>query len=48
MSLLASQVLGLIVARYLLEMEPLASMPAAHVVTAMAPNLQHFLEDPLP
>lgn len=46
-SLVASQVMGLIVARYLLELEPLASMPAAAVVSAVAPNIQHFLEDPL-
>lgn len=48
MALVASQVIGLILARYLLEIEPLASMPPEEVVTAVAPNLQRYLADPLP
>ena len=48
MSLVASQVLGLIVARYLLGIEPLASMPSEHVVATVAPNLQRYLDGPLP
>ncbi len=48
MGLVASQVIGLIVARYLLEVEPLASMPVDDVVAVVAPNLQHYLADPLP
>lgn len=44
----ASQMLGLIVTRYLLAIEPLASMPAEEVVASMAPTLQHYLTGDLP
>lgn len=47
MSLVASQVMGLILARYVLEIEPLASMPAGEVVAAVAPNIQRYFEEPL-
>jgi len=47
-SLVMSQVIGLIVARYLLAIEPLASMPSADVVRAIAPTIQRYLEAPLP
>ena len=47
MSLVASQVMGLILARYVLEIEPLASMSAREVVAAIAPNIQRYLEEPL-
>ena len=43
MSLFASQIVGLIMLRYLLEAEPLASMPVDEVVTAYAPTLQRYL-----
>ena len=48
MSLVASQVLGLILARYVFQIQPLASMRAEEVVAAVAPNLQRYLADPLP
>ena len=48
MALVASQVMGLILARYLLEIEPLASMPSADVVAAIAPTIQRYFEAPLP
>jgi AcrR family transcriptional regulator len=48
MPLLASQVLGLIVVRYVLEVEPVASLPAEQVVAIYAPTLQHYLTGPLP
>ncbi|MFC7496687.1 MULTISPECIES: TetR family transcriptional regulator [unclassified Nocardioides] len=44
----ASQVFGLIVGRYVLELEPLASMPAEDVVAAVAPTIQRYFEMPLP
>ena len=44
----ASQVFGLIMARYVLELEPLASMPAEDVVAAVAPTIQRYFEMPLP
>jgi len=48
MSLVASQVFGLIVMRYLLEVEPLASMPADLVVATYAPTIQRYLTGDLP
>jgi AcrR family transcriptional regulator len=48
MPLLASQVLGLIVVRYVLEVEPVASMPADRVIAIYAPTLQRYLTGPLP
>ena len=46
--LVISQLAGLVVTRYLLELEPLASMPAEDLVTAVAPTLQRYLDGPLP
>ncbi|SFC20908.1 transcriptional regulator, TetR family [Nocardioides terrae] len=46
--LLASQVAGLILMRYVLEVEPLASMPADDVVSVMGPTIQLYLTGPLP
>jgi hypothetical protein len=46
--LLATQMIGLIAGRYLLRLEPLASMPADDIVRWMAPNLQRYLDGPLP
>ena len=43
MPLFASQIVGLIMLRYLLEAEPLASMPVDDVVAAYAPTLQRYL-----
>jgi AcrR family transcriptional regulator len=48
MPLLASQVLGLIVVRYVLEVEPVASMPADEVIAIYAPTLQRYLTGELP
>ena len=42
-SLSASQVAGLIVTRYLLQIEPIASLPAEQVRAAVAPTLQRYL-----
>jgi AcrR family transcriptional regulator len=42
-SLVASQVLGLAVARYVLHLEPLASAPADELVPLVAPTLQRYL-----
>ncbi|HEV2712595.1 MAG TPA: TetR family transcriptional regulator [Gaiellaceae bacterium] len=47
-SLLGSQVVGLAMARYIVGVEPLASMPAGAVAAAIAPNLQRYLVEPLP
>ncbi|HEV2060346.1 MAG TPA: TetR family transcriptional regulator [Solirubrobacteraceae bacterium] len=46
-NLVASQVVGLVMARYIVGLEPLASMPAADVAAAVAPTLQRYLTEPL-
>ena len=46
--LVVSQVVGLIVARYLLALPPMAQMPADDVVARMGPVLQHYLTGDLP
>lgn len=43
MPLVISQVAGLILTRYVIGLEPIASMPPRTVVTTYAPVLQHFL-----
>jgi AcrR family transcriptional regulator len=45
-SLVASQMIGLVMMRYIIKLEPLASMPADHVVQAIAPTVQRYLADP--
>ncbi len=45
--LVVSQLAGLVVTRYLLALEPLASMPAEEVLAAVAPTLQRYLDGPL-
>jgi hypothetical protein len=35
--------IGLLVTRYVLELEPLASLPREEVVAWVAPNLQRYL-----
>ena len=41
--LVASQVVGLIVARYVIALPPMAEMPAEDVVARVGPVLQHYL-----
>jgi AcrR family transcriptional regulator len=48
MPLVASQILGLILLRYVVAVEPIASMSADRVVATYAPVLQRYLFDPLP
>jgi hypothetical protein len=45
--LVGSQVVGLALARHVVCVEPLASLPAADVVEYIAPTLQHYLVEPL-
>jgi len=47
-ALVLSQLVGLVVARYLLALEPLASMPAEEVVSWVGPTLQRYLDGPVP
>ena len=46
-SLINSQMVGLIMARYIVATEPLASLPAKDVIRAIAPNLQRYLTGPM-
>jgi AcrR family transcriptional regulator len=46
--LVASQVVGLIVTRYVIALPPMAEMPAEDVVARLAPVLQHYLTGDLP
>lgn len=46
-SLAGSQVVGLVMARYVVRVEPLASLPADEVAALVAPVLQHYLSEPL-
>ena len=46
-SLLASQMAGLILTRYVLKLEPLASAPREQVIAAIGPTLQRYLTGPL-
>jgi AcrR family transcriptional regulator len=47
-SFVGAQVVGLAMARYMVGVEPLASLDAATVAAILAPNLQRLLVDPLP
>ena len=46
-SLVGSQIIGLMMARYVVQVEPLASLPAERVVELVAPTLQRYLTEPL-
>jgi AcrR family transcriptional regulator len=48
MPLVASQLIGLVMLRYVLAVEPLASAPAEELVAIYAPTLQRYLTGPLP
>jgi len=43
-----AQILGLALCRYVLRLEPLASLPVEQVITAVAPAMQHYLTSPVP
>ena len=46
-SLINSQMVGLIMGRYIVATEPLASLAAEDVVRALAPTFQRYLTGPL-
>jgi AcrR family transcriptional regulator len=46
-TLVASQIMGLLVARYIACVEPLASLPAEDIVPLVAPTLQRYLDGAL-
>ncbi|MEV6932186.1 TetR family transcriptional regulator [Dactylosporangium sp. NPDC051485] len=47
-ALVASQMIGMAMMRYVLKLEPLASMRPDEVVRNIAPTVQRYLADPLP
>jgi AcrR family transcriptional regulator len=47
MALVASQLAGIVVVRYVVRVEPLASMPGDTLVATYAPTLQRYLDGPL-
>jgi AcrR family transcriptional regulator len=44
----ASQLVGMVMARYILQLEPFASLPADRIARTIAPNLQRYLTGDLP
>jgi AcrR family transcriptional regulator len=46
--LVASQLIGVVMARYILELEPFTSLPAQQIADIVAPNLQRYLTGELP
>ncbi|MCW2516485.1 MAG: TetR family transcriptional regulator [Mycobacterium sp.] len=44
----ASQLVGIVMARYILELEPFKSLPVQQIAETIAPNLQHYLTGELP
>lgn len=44
----ASQLVGVVMARYILELEPFKSLPVEQVAETIAPNLQRYLTGELP
>jgi AcrR family transcriptional regulator len=44
----ASQLVGVVTARYILKLEPFASLPAQQIADTIAPNLQRYLTGDLP
>lgn len=44
----ASQLLGVVMARYILELEPFASLPVERIAETIGPNLQRYLTGDVP
>ncbi len=47
-SFAGAQFVGLVMARYVVAVEPLASLPPERIAAVIAPNLQRLLTEPLP
>jgi AcrR family transcriptional regulator len=47
-ALIAAQLLGVVLSRYILHHEPLASMPVDQLVAEITPTIQRYLTHPLP
>lgn len=48
MNLVASQLVGLVMLRYVLQLQPIAGLPPEVLVEVYAPTLQRYLSGPLP
>ena len=48
MQFVASQLVGVVMARYIMGVEPFKSLPAEQIAETIAPNLQHYLTGDLP
>lgn len=46
-NLVSSQIIGLVMARYVIRVEPLVSLPPQALIEAIAPTLQRYLTGPL-
>src|SRR5205085_10080535 len=44
----ASQLVGIVMARYILELDPFKSLPVEQIAETIAPNLQRYLTGELP
>ena len=44
----ASQLVGVVIARYILELDPFKSLPVEQIAATIAPNLQRYLTGELP
>ena len=44
----ASQLMGVVMARYIIKVEPFASLPTEQIAQTIAPNLQRYLTGDLP
>ena len=47
-NLVATQIAGVLMGRYVLKIEPLSTLDPEVIVAAVAPNVQRFLFDPMP
>jgi hypothetical protein len=44
----ASQLVGVVVARYIIELDPFKSLPVEQIAETIGPNLQRYLTGDLP
>lgn len=47
-TLAATQVLGVVIARHILHLEPIASAPVQHLAVLIGPTVHRYLTEPLP
>ncbi|KOU26392.1 hypothetical protein ADK52_09295 [Streptomyces sp. WM6372] len=47
-SLIATQIVGMVMNRYIWQVGTIATLPASSVADLLAPTIQHYLTDPLP